>query len=82
MCFNVVVCYTCGSVLGDKSYIYRTELMKKIDSIRNGKNIATTKILTDPTINIDMIDVLNKLGIDSDCCRLIMISSMDIRDWY
>lgn len=80
--FQPILCMTCGMLLGDKAVIYRCELMEKINEIRKDKNIATTKILTDPTIEIDMVDLLERLRVESDCCRSTITSNMDLRDWY
>lgn len=77
-----VRCLTCGYLLGHVASIFRNELMKKIEEIRQDKNIETTKILTDPTIEIDLVPLLDALHIESDCCKMNIVTNMDIRDWY
>jgi|MGYP000887077265 DNA-directed RNA polymerase subunit N (RpoN/RPB10) len=76
-----VRCFTCGVVLGHVAKIYREELMRKINAIRGDKNIAVTKILTDPTIEIDITELIDQLQIESDCCKKDLISAMNLQDY-
>jgi DNA-directed RNA polymerase subunit N (RpoN/RPB10) len=75
------VCFTCGVVLGHVASIFRNELLSKINEIRGEKNIAVTKILTDPTIEIDLTELLDQLAITSDCCKKEIVTAMNIQDY-
>jgi DNA-directed RNA polymerase subunit N (RpoN/RPB10) len=77
-----VVCFTCGSLLGDRAKIYRSELKKAMQKVCEDNNIAITKILTDPTIEIDFTDLFEKLRIDSDCCRKHISMAQYFVDYY
>lgn len=75
------VCVTCGTVLGNVAHIFRCELMNKIEEVKKGRNIKVTKILTDPTIEIDLSDLLEKLAVTSDCCKKDLVTAMNIQDY-
>lgn len=77
-----VVCLTCGQLIGDKAIIYRTELKKKIADISKKNNINVTKVLTDPTIELDCSELFDKMNLESDCCRIHMSMAMYFTDYY
>ncbi len=63
-----ILCFTCGCPIGDKDDVFK-ELKKR--------KIAETK-----DVNIDCSDILEKLDIKNDCCKMHVISANKFEDLY
>jgi DNA-directed RNA polymerase subunit N (RpoN/RPB10) len=68
-----IICFTCGCPIGDKEDLFnklKEEKAKKLN-IRDIDNKE-----------LDCSDILNKLDINNDCCRMHLITSMQFTDYY
>ena len=66
-----ILCFTCGLPLSDKEDIYNHLKAEKIKSIDNVESD-----------DIDCVDILEKLDIMNDCCRMHFITAMIFTDYY
>lgn len=80
-----VRCLTCGMPLGDVAPLYRLLKAERMAEYIEKHKIQAVHLDLDPLLAdeyISMSDVLYMLGIYERCCRGIMMSTMDIRDYY
>lgn len=68
-----IICFTCGCSIGDKEDLYNYLKTEKIK-----KNHSENHIDDD----LDCIEILEKIDIMNDCCKMHFISSMIFTDYY
>ena len=74
--YPLIVCTTCGCPLGDIYDIYIKELGKDIDIKLNDIKCSPETAIMNVDLKISAGDILDKLGIDSYCCRMHMITNV------
>lgn len=67
-----IVCFTCGCPIGDKEDLFNYLKEQKIKENPE----------SDKSDDLDCSDILTKLDIKNDCCRMHFISSMTFSDYY
>ena len=70
-----IVCFTCGCPIGDKEDLFNYLKVEKIQSQKDKLQILNNN-------ELDCSDILDKLDIVNDCCRMHFISSMLFTDYY
>lgn len=74
-----VRCFSCGLPIGDVAPEFRRLMNKRLfENI----NCDTKQVTADINRNIVASDILDSLGIITDCCRMHLITGMDWRDYY
>lgn len=76
-----VLCHSCGSPIGDVAHEYLAMLKERVAEFQTKTGILATKMPDDPSIQIDVEDILDKLWVDADCCRMHLITTIDFRDY-
>jgi DNA-directed RNA polymerase subunit N (RpoN/RPB10) len=66
-----ILCFTCGMPLGDKAGFF--EKLKKEDLLKK-------KDMNNPNMNINHI--FKQLDIEKDCCKMHMVTSTLIIEYY
>jgi DNA-directed RNA polymerase subunit N (RpoN/RPB10) len=64
-----ILCFTCGLPLADKEDLYN---YLKLEQIKNDTNNDM----------YDFQEILEKLDIVNDCCKMHFISAMQFSDYY
>jgi DNA-directed RNA polymerase subunit N (RpoN/RPB10) len=77
-----IVCFTCGSPVGDKSVLFRHLRAARVRDTLAKRDTAAALAMADGGLRIDCSDILELLGIKHDCCRAHLITAMDYRDYY
>jgi len=77
-----ILCFTCGYPIGDLEVFYHAERAKKIRSIMKERGTVAAFVTADGNLQIDCKDILDRLHINSDCCRKLMMTSMIFTDYY
>lgn len=78
-----VVCITCGSPLGCKAPFYRAIRNSRVREALEKTGVRPSQAsLQAAALQIDMKDILERLGVDLDCCRMHLSTIMDWRDYY
>lgn len=75
-------CITCGLSIGDVAAIYRSIRFKRVRALLKDRAVIPTQAMIDASLQIDMGDVLTKLGITEDHCRRALTSAMKFQDYY
>lgn len=77
-------CLSCGNMLGHVVFIFRR--VRKERNKKRSKGVipdyATVTSSNSAENEQDLADLLDKLGLRSDCCRMRMMTSMDMMDYY
>ena len=77
-----VVCFTCGCPVGDVEDIFRHMRAARVRGILAERGTAATQAAVDAGLQVDCGDILDRLGIDHDCCRKTLVTAMVFRDYY
>ena len=73
-----VKCFTCGTVLGDKYRYYCAEVSKR--KLGEKGNISAVSYLTKEfDSKTEEGKVLDEMGLNKQCCRVAMLTHVDIR---
>lgn len=78
-----VTCMHCGLPVDDVSAIYKYLLNEKIIKMKlNKSKTLPTNAMLDDSLQIDMSDIWEDLGITEDHCRSTLTTNMDVDDYY
>jgi len=80
--FVPVVCITCSCPIGDKATLFQYERAEAVKKILNERGTVPTQVAIDVGLQIDLSDILEKLDIINDCCRMHLTSAMLFSDYY
>lgn len=72
-----IKCFTCGEVLADK-YRYFLEQVKSKKMKRGIQNDTVLYLTKENTTKTPEGEVLDELGLNKPCCRIQMLSHVDI----
>lgn len=78
------ICMSCGNMLGHVDAIYR-KIREKRNKKRNDgvlPDYASVTSSTKDTNGDNNAQLMEKMGVHSDCCRMRLITSMDMSDHY
>lgn len=75
-------CFTCGAPVGDVAVAFRQIRAERLRKLLAERGVAPGKATLEPDLEVDMSDVYEALGIDEDCCRMALATTMDFRDFY
>ena len=78
-----VKCFSCGRVLADKYRLYcelvRSSKLARSSDLKEDSDIDRQIYLTSENIEkTPEAEVLDMLGLDSKCCRIVMLTHVDI----
>ncbi|MCK4967684.1 MAG: hypothetical protein KAS12_01400 [Candidatus Aenigmarchaeota archaeon] len=76
-----ILCVSCGFALGDKYDIFINEMEKKIKEIAPSQKIHPEAMMTNTDLKITAGDILDRLQIKSECCRMHMIANVTFREY-
>lgn len=57
-------------------------LKERVQEVQRETGILPEKVMEDPSMQIDVLDILEVLQVDADCCRTHLCTTVDFRDWY
>jgi DNA-directed RNA polymerase subunit N (RpoN/RPB10) len=77
-----ILCPTCGGAIGHIASIFRKIRRDRAQAQLNKTGTLPQHAMVDGTLELDMTDVIVRLGITADCCRGHLATAMDIRDYY
>lgn len=77
-----IVCLTCGCPLGDREDLFRELRAERVQEVLGPRGTVPTQAAVDTGLQIDCSDILEKLGIENDCCRAHMVTGMVYEDYY
>lgn len=66
-----IICFTCGCPIGDKEDLFNYLKAQRMEESHTGA-----------TDDLDCSDILTKLGIFNDCCKMHFISGMMFSEYY
>ena len=75
-----IVCPSCGMPLSDKAAVFnrirRERAVANIEKFGGDFECLPNAVRHTEQVQTDVIDVLEKLGIDNDCCRMHMVTTV------
>ena len=77
-----VICFTCGCSVGHVEELFRVMRTRKIIKELELRNTIPTHAAIDAGLQIDMSDILDKLNIRYECCRIRLATAMIHKDYY
>ena len=78
-----VRCISCGSPLGCKAALFRALRLARARKALEASGVLPSQAsLRAAGLRLDMSDILSRLGVDLNCCRMHMVTAMDWRDYY
>lgn len=57
-------------------------LKERVQEVQRETGILPEKMMEDPSMQIDVLDILEVLQVDADCCGPHLCTTVDFRDWY
>jgi DNA-directed RNA polymerase subunit N (RpoN/RPB10) len=75
-------CMSCGLPVGDVAGIYRRIRYERAREALKDRDVIPTQAVIDASLQIDMEDILEELGITEDCCRRTLTTGMCFQDYY
>jgi DNA-directed RNA polymerase subunit N (RpoN/RPB10) len=75
-------CFSCGCSVGHLSEIYRFVREIRVSKKLAELGTAPENAATDIRLKMDMSDLLDKLGIRADCCRVALTTTMQWKEMY
>ena len=76
------VCYSCMYPIGDLEDLFRLMRANKVKQILAERGTVTTQVAIDTGLQLDCSDILDKLFVESYCCRTHLTTSMRFSDYY
>lgn len=73
-----VKCYSCGTVLGDKYAYFKAEVRKRNAATHGGEGTRVLHLSQTCCAKTEEGIVLDELGLSKMCCRVIMLTHVDI----
>jgi DNA-directed RNA polymerase subunit N (RpoN/RPB10) len=77
-----VLCFTCGCAVGDVAPLFRHMRAARARAILAERGTTATRAGADAGLRVDCGDILDRLGVDHDCCRKTLITAMVFTDYY
>jgi DNA-directed RNA polymerase subunit N (RpoN/RPB10) len=75
-----VLCFHCGREISVKATVHYEMVTKRLEETKTNTIPAMT--FTDPNQKNEFGDILDLLQIKRECCRKVLISTMEYRDYY
>lgn len=77
-----VACLSCGCQIGHVAAIFRRMREERIKAQLAALDTIPERAAENLRASMDISDLMDKLGIKYDCCRMHLSSNMDWREFY
>lgn len=72
----------CGLPIGDVAVIFQQKRAERVKEALKDRNVVPTQAVIDTSLQIDMTDIMEELGITEDHCKRTINTAMDFRMYY
>lgn len=77
-----VLCFTCGYPVGDVEDLFHHMRAARVRAVLAERGTVAAQAATDAGLQIDCGDILDRLGVEHDCCRMTLVTAMIYTDLY
>jgi DNA-directed RNA polymerase subunit N (RpoN/RPB10) len=77
-----VTCFTCGIPIGDKEDLFRLLRARRVREVLAKTGTSARLAVADSSLQVDCSDIMDRLCVKRDCCRMHLATAMVFSDYF